>query len=64
MFFHFGFEKPILEIMQKWQVWFKSIADKQAGQGIRMFQVSGFTSCDGTACQVGSGPVDLTVITV
>jgi len=33
MFLHFGFEKPTPEIMQKWQAWFESIADKQVGQG-------------------------------
>jgi hypothetical protein len=33
MFLHFGFEKPTPDIMQKWQAWFESIADKQVGQG-------------------------------
>jgi len=33
MFLHFGFEKPTPEIMQKWQAWFDSIADKQVEQG-------------------------------
>lgn len=33
MFLHFGFEKPTPEIMEKWQAWFESIADKQVDQG-------------------------------
>jgi len=33
MFLHYGFEKPTPEIMQKWQAWFESIADRQADQG-------------------------------
>ena len=33
MFLHFGFENPTPEIMQKWQAWFESIADKQVDQG-------------------------------
>lgn len=32
MFLHFGFEKPTPEIMQKWQAWFESIADRQLEQ--------------------------------
>ena len=33
MYLHFGFEKPTPEIMQQWESWFKSIADKQVDQG-------------------------------
>ena len=32
MFLHFGFEKPTPEIMEQWQAWFGSIADRQIGQ--------------------------------
>ena len=33
MFLHFGFEKPSPEIMQAWQSWFASIAQRQVAQG-------------------------------
>jgi len=33
MFLHVGFEKPTPDIMQAWQQWFASIADKQLDQG-------------------------------
>jgi len=33
MFLHFGFEKPTPQIMEAWMAWFKSISDKQVGQG-------------------------------
>lgn len=33
MLLHFGFEKPTPEIMEAWQAWFESIADKQVEQG-------------------------------
>ena len=33
MFLHFGFEKPTPKIMEAWQSWFESIADKQIEQG-------------------------------
>lgn len=33
MLLHFGFEKPIQEIMKAWQAWLESIADKQVAQG-------------------------------
>jgi YCII-related domain len=33
MFLHFGFEKPTPEIMEAWQAWFASIADRQIDQG-------------------------------
>ena len=33
MFLHFGFEKPTPEIMEAWEKWFESIADKQVDQG-------------------------------
>ena len=33
MFLHFGFEKPTPEIMEAWNAWFESIADKQIDQG-------------------------------
>jgi len=28
VFLHFGFEKPTPEIMEAWEVWFNSVADK------------------------------------
>ena len=33
MILHFGFEKPTPEIMEAWEKWFESIADKQVDQG-------------------------------
>ena len=33
MFLHFGFEKPSPEIMQAWQSWFASIAQRQIAHG-------------------------------
>ena len=33
MLLHFGFEPPTPEIMNDWQDWFASIADKQVEQG-------------------------------
>jgi hypothetical protein len=33
MFLHVGFERPTPEIMQAWQAWFASIADRQVDQG-------------------------------
>ena len=33
MFLHFGFEKPTPEIMEAWNAWFQSVADKQVDQG-------------------------------
>jgi len=33
MYLHFGFEKPSEDIMQAWQAWFQSIADRQVEQG-------------------------------
>ena len=33
MLLHFGFEQPTPEIMQSWQAWFESIADRQVDQG-------------------------------
>jgi hypothetical protein len=33
MFLHHGFEQPTSEIMQAWQDWFASFADKQIDQG-------------------------------
>ena len=33
MFLHFGFEQPKPEIMQTWEEWFDSIADKQVDRG-------------------------------
>jgi len=32
MYLHVGFEKPTDEIMQAWQAWFSSIADRQVEQ--------------------------------
>ena len=32
MFLHFGFENPTPEIIQAWQTWFESIADRQVDQ--------------------------------
>jgi hypothetical protein len=28
VFLHFGFEKPTPEIMEAWEAWFRSVADK------------------------------------
>jgi hypothetical protein len=33
MFLHFGFEKPTPQIMEAWEAWFASVADKQIDQG-------------------------------
>jgi hypothetical protein len=33
MLLHVGFESPTAEVMQAWQAWFTSIADKQVDQG-------------------------------
>jgi len=33
MILHFGFEQPTPEIMDDWNNWFESIADKQVDQG-------------------------------
>ena len=33
MLLHYGFEPPTPEIMQAWQAWFESIADRQIDQG-------------------------------
>jgi hypothetical protein len=33
MLLHFGFEKPTPEIMEAWEKWFESIADRQVDQG-------------------------------
>ena len=33
MLLHFGFEPPTDTIMQNWQDWFESIADRQIDQG-------------------------------
>ena len=33
VYLHFGFEKPTPEIMEAWEAWFESIADKMVDQG-------------------------------
>ena len=33
MFLHFGFEEPTPEIMEAWEKWFESIADKEVDRG-------------------------------
>jgi len=33
MLLHFGFEQPTPEIMEAWEKWFESIADKTVDQG-------------------------------
>ena len=33
LFLHYGFERPTPEIMQTWQNWFASFADRQLDQG-------------------------------
>jgi YCII-related domain len=33
MILHFGFEKPTPEVMQAWEKWFASIADRQIDRG-------------------------------
>jgi hypothetical protein len=33
MLLHFGFERPTTEIMEAWQAWFDSIADRTVDQG-------------------------------
>lgn len=33
MYLHFGFEKPTPELMDRWQAWFATIADRQIEQG-------------------------------
>ena len=33
MMLHFGFEEPTPEIMEAWEKWFESIADKEVDRG-------------------------------